>query len=94
MFDTGNVVVNGIQLMTVVFGLTEFIKDSFNLTGKKVTFLAASLGVALYVLYGLIGILPEPYGQVVTMIVTSVTFGLTASGYYKFAAARLPKTVE
>ena len=60
-------------------------------TLEKVTFLAASLGVLVFVAYQLIGIVPEPYGQVVTIVFTSVTFGLSASGYYKFVAKRLPK---
>ncbi len=92
MFEAESFVVSGVQLIALVFGLTEFIKDFFSMDGKKVTALAASLGVIIFVLYRLIGIIPEPYGQVVSIVFTSATFGLSASGYYKFAASRLPKS--
>lgn len=90
-FDPSAVVVGGVSLMIVVFGLTEFIKDAFSMSGKPVTLLAAGLGALVMVLYALIGIIPDPYGQVVDILFKSVTFGLSASGYYKFAAARVTK---
>jgi len=92
MFDFENIALQGIPLMAMVFGLVEFLKYSFDLTGKKVTVLAASLGAVIFVLFQLITILPEPFGQIITVVFTSVTFGLSASGYYKFVAARVPKT--
>lgn len=94
MFDVESFAVGGVQLIALVFGLTEFLKGAFNWDGKKVTFLAASLGVVVFVAYQLIGIVPEPYGQIVTIVFTSVTFGLSASGYYKFFAKRIPAAEE
>ena len=91
MFDPASVVVGGVSLMVVVFGLTEFFKDLFNMSGKRVTVMAALLGAVVMVVYSLIGIVPEPFGQVVDIFFKSVTVGLSASGYYKFGAARLPK---
>jgi len=90
MFDPQAFAVNGIQLMALVFGLTQFIKEAFGWDGKKVTFLAASLGVLVMVAYQLITIVPAPYEQVLNIIFTSASFGLAASGYYKFVSERLP----
>lgn len=91
MFDPEAFAINGIQLMALVFGLTQFIKELLGWSGQKVTILAASLGVLVMVAYQLIGIAPDPYEQILNIIFTSVSFGLAASGYYKFAAERLPK---
>lgn len=91
MFDPSKFVVSGISLLAVVFGLVEFIKTNFHLEGKKVTVLAAGLGVVLAVLYQLQTVLPAPYSQVYEIVIVSVTFGLSASGYYKFINSRLPR---
>ena len=93
-FDASSFMVGGVQLIALAFGLVQFIKEAFNLSGKKVTFLSAALGAVVFVLFQLIGILPEPYAQVVEILFSSVAFGLSASGYYKFFAARLPETTE
>lgn len=90
-FDPQSFVVGGVSLIALVFGLTEFFKDLFNLSGKRVTVLAAIMGAVVLVAYQLIGIVPEPYGQVAQIFFTSLAFGLSASGFYKFGAARLPK---
>lgn len=90
MFDVGGVMIGGIQVIAIVFGLTEFLKNLLNLDGKKVTALAALLGAVLMGLYQLIGIAPEPYSQVLNILFLSVAFGLSASGYYKFIDKRAP----
>lgn len=89
-FDPSTYVVAGISLIALVFGLTEFIKDAANLHGKAVTILAASLGAVLMALYQLQAVLPAPFAQVFGIVVLSLTFGLSASGYYKFVDKRLP----
>ena len=61
MFDPTSFEVNGIALIVVVFGLTEFLKSLLSIDGKKVTVLAASLGAALMVLYQLQSFLAAPY---------------------------------
>lgn len=88
MFDPNSYVVGGVTLIAVVFGLVEWLKHVLGWEGKKVTVLAAMLGAALMVLFQLQNILPAPYGQVYEMFVVSITFGLSASGYYKFIDAR------
>jgi prepilin signal peptidase PulO-like enzyme (type II secretory pathway) len=74
-----------------VFGLTQFVKELLGWSGQKVTVLAALMGALVMVSFQLIGIVPDPYGQVVEIFYASVAFGLSASGYYKFIAERLPK---
>ncbi len=84
MFDPTTFAVGGVQLIALVFGLVQFIKENAGMEGKKVTLLAAGLGAAIMVIYQLIGIVPEPYGQIVEIVFNSSAFGLSASGYYKF----------
>lgn len=91
MFDASSFVVGGVSLIAVVFGLTEFIKSWFKWEGQKVTVLAASLGAVIMIVYQLISVIPAPYEQVVTIVFSSLAFGLSASGFYKYAAERLPK---
>lgn len=94
MFDPNVFEVQGVALIALVFGLVEFIKNMLDWSGKRVTLLAASLGVVLYVLYRLLEIVPEPYGQILGIGLGSLAFGLSASGYYKFLNQRLPKPGE
>lgn len=91
MFDVESFVVGGVQLIALVFGLTEFIKTLLGWDGKKVTVLAGALGAVVMILYQLIGVVPEPYGQVLQIVFASLAFGLSASGYYKFIDKRLPE---
>ena len=90
-FDPNTYVVGGISLMALVFGLVEWLKNALGWEGKRVTVLAAALGVLLMVTYQLQELIPAPYSDIYEMIVVSVTFGLAASGYYKFVSARLPE---
>jgi len=94
MFDPEAFAVGGIQLIALVFGLTQFIKELLGWSGQKVTILSASLGAIVMVCYQLIGILPTPYEQVIHIIFSSVAFGMAASGYYKFTSERLPERVD
>ena len=88
MFDVYAITYGGIQLIALVFGLTQFIKEAVGWTGKKVTLLAAGLGILVMVAYQLIDIVAEPYGQILGVVFGSVAFGLSASGYYKFATRK------
>lgn len=89
-FDPQAFSVGGVALIAVVFGLVEFIKNLVPIEGKAVTALSMGMGILVMIVYQLIGIVPEPYGQVVEIVIMSVTFGLTASGYYKFATRNEP----
>ena len=92
MFDPSEVIAFGIPLLLLVFGLVEFFKDLFGLEGKKVTLLAMGMGILVYVPVQLIGLLAAPYELILSIVYSSVAFGLSASGYYKFVAKRVPKT--
>jgi len=83
MFDA-NVLVGGVSLIALVFGLTEFIKNLVGWDGKKVTALAASLGVVFYAISEALVYIPEPWDAVVGSIIGSIAFGLAASGFYKY----------
>jgi hypothetical protein len=85
MFDVQGFAIAGVSLIALVFGLTEFIKSVFDLTGKKVTILSASLGFVIMAVYQGLQYVPEPYEAIVTGIVASLAFGLSASGFFKFA---------
>jgi uncharacterized membrane-anchored protein len=84
MFDPGAINLDGLSLIALVFGLTELVKSVAKLDGTKVTILAALMGAVVMVLYQLIGIVPEPYTQVVQIVFKSIAFGLAASGFYKY----------
>ena len=92
MFEAGDIVAFGIPLLLLVFGLVEFFKDLFSMEGKRVTLLAAGMGILVFVPVQLIGLLAAPYELVLSIVYGSLAFGLSASGYYKFVAKRVPKT--
>ena len=91
MFDPSSFTVNSVSLIALVFGLVEFCKAFFGISGKWVTGLAAVMGLIVMVAYQLVGVVADPYGQILEIVVVSVAFGLSASGFYKFTSARLPK---
>lgn len=91
MFDPNSILVSGMSLLVLVFGVVEVLKDWFSISGKVVTAISAGLGIVFYVIYSLIGILPNPYEQIVTIVFQAVAFGLAASGYYKFISQRTTK---
>ena len=95
MFDPFEAMFGGVQIIAVVFGLVEFIKNMAGLEGKSVTALSAILGAILYAVVQVVGVIPDPTVKLVAEIaIASVTFGLTASGYYKFVNARVPEVDE
>jgi hypothetical protein len=83
MFDA-NLVVGGVSVMALVFGLTEFLKAQLKWDGPKVTWLAAGLGVFLYAAAEAVQYIPDPYNTIVVGVFGSVAFALAASGFYKY----------
>ena len=88
MFDPNTFELGGISLIALVFGLTELLKSWFGWGGKKVTALAASLGVIFMAIFEATQYLPAEYIPVVNSVIAVVAMGLAASGFYKFAADR------
>ncbi len=93
-FDPTIFAIGGISIMAIVFGLTEFIKTLLGWEGKKVTALASCLGAVMMVLYQLQSLLPEPYGKAYLIVMMSLAFGMSASGYYKYGQARAAKKTK
>jgi hypothetical protein len=92
MFDPTTLIVAGVPLMALVFGLVEFLKDVFALEGKKVTLISAVLGLALSIPYQLSQAIPTDFSGWFGVGVIGLAFGLAASGFYKFVAARTAKS--
>lgn len=91
MFDPNSILVGGISLLVVVFGLVNFFKEAFSLTGKPVIVLSAITGAVLFALFEIQALLPPVYAQVYEIIIKSLVGGLAASGYYQYLNERLPK---
>jgi hypothetical protein len=91
MFDATSFVAFGVPLLALVFGLTEFFKSMLGWEGKQVTLLAVGLGILVFVPPELIDLIAEPYEQVLRIVYTGITFALSAAGFYKYGAERIPK---
>lgn len=90
-----DIIVGGISLIAVLFGLVEFAKSVFNLSGRWVTLLSLLLGVVLSLAYSLTQMaLPVDAAGWFTVAIQGLVFGLTASGFYKFVNKRVPEVVE
>lgn len=93
MFDPSQLALAGVNLLVLVFGLVEFFKSLFNLSGKAVTLLSAGMGLVLALIYQVVPLLPDAYEQWINILITSITVGLAASGFYKFTNARMAKNL-
>ena len=94
MLDFSTLLVNGVPLVIVIFGLVEFIK-SFGVTGKIVTAISMALGLGIGICYQIASAgVPVGFGAWFGVVIFGLALGLTASGFYKFADARLPKLDE
>jgi hypothetical protein len=90
MIDFSNLLVDGIPLVMVVFGLVEFVK-SLNLSGKFLTVASLLIGLALGVLYRLSLAIPVTFAGWFSAILFGLALGLVASGFYNFIDSRFPK---
>jgi hypothetical protein len=83
--------VGGIPLMIVIFGLVEFSK-SLGLTGRGLTVFSLLLGLAFGIACQLATAgLPSGFGGWFVVVVYGLALGLVTSGFYDFADSRLPK---
>ena len=91
MYDISTLLVNGLPLSAVVFGLVEFIK-SFGLRGHWLTIISMLLGLLFGVSYQIANAgLPVSFASWFAVAVFGIMLGLVASGYYKFISTRTPK---
>ena len=79
-----SLVVNGVSLMALVFGLVEFLKTLLEWEGKKVTILSAVIAFAFAMLFQAISYIPEGVRLWVEFAIYGLSVGMAASGYYKF----------
>jgi hypothetical protein len=91
MSDISTLLVGGVPLVLVIFGLVEFSK-SLGLSGKGLTVFSLVLGLAFGIGYKIaMAGLPTVFGDWFTVVVFGLALGLVASGFYDFADSRLPK---
>jgi hypothetical protein len=90
--DFNQLVVAGIPLIAVIFGLVEFAKR-FGLKGNWLTIFSMVLGVGLGIAYKISesGV-PIGYSNWFGVCIFGLALGLTASGIYDFADSRTVKT--
>ena len=91
MTDFNTLLVGGIPLIVVVFGLVEFIK-SLGLKGRVLTITSLVLGLIFGMAYQIAQAgTPAGFAGWFTALVFGLAIGLTASGFYKFIDARAPE---
>jgi len=76
----------GVGVLVMVFGLTQFFKTLFNMEGKAVTGLAMGMGLLAVAGVELLQFLPEQAIPIAEAVYRTIAAGLTAAGFYKFAA--------
>jgi len=90
MDNLSQLLVGGIPLVIVIFGLVEFAK-SFGLQGKLVTLLSMLLGVIFGICYKIAAAgLPAGFAGWFIVVVFGLALGLVTSGFYKFIDNRMP----
>ena len=91
MSDFTSLLVGGIPLMIVIFGLVEFSK-SLGLTGKALTVFSLILGLLFGIAYQIAASgVPVGFAGWFGILVYGLALGLVTSGFYDFADSRLPK---
>jgi hypothetical protein len=91
MTDLTQLLVGGVPLVLVIFGLVEFSK-SLGLSGKWLTIFSLLLGLAFGFAYKIAEAgVPTAFSGWFVMIVFGLALGLITSGFYDFADKRFPK---
>jgi len=90
MQDFSSLLIGGIPLIAVIFGLVEFLKV-FGLKGRILTVVSLLLGVVFGIIYKLSLALPFDFASWLAVIVFGLAIGLTTSGIYDFLNVRFPK---
>ena len=81
MVDIFSAGLGGISLIVVVIGLTQLLKDAFNLQGNTVRLVAVAVGVVVMLLYELQNVIADPYTQIYQIAFYSLAFGLGTGGF-------------
>ncbi len=92
MSDLTSLLVGGIPLVVVIFGLVEFSK-SLGLKGLGLTIFSLLLGLAFGIAYKISGSgMPVGFSGWFAVSIFGLAMGLITSGLYDFANQRLSKT--
>ena len=92
MTDLTTLLVGGIPLLVIIFGLVEFSK-TFGLKGQWLTAFSLFLGLLLGIAYKLATeAMPTNFAGWFTVIIFGLALGLTTSGFYNFLDSRTSKT--
>ena len=90
MTDISTLLIGGIPLLVVIFGLVEFSK-SLGLAGRWLTVFSLLLGLAFGVAFRIATTgVPFDFPGWFTVVIFGLALGLTTSGFYKFVDARMP----
>jgi hypothetical protein len=93
MTDFTQLLIGGIPLLAVIFGLVEFIK-SFGLKGNWLTVTSLLLGLAFGIAYRFaVDGVPLGFAAWFAVIIFGLCLGLITSGFYDFANKRFPKVI-
>jgi hypothetical protein len=91
MTDFTQLLVGGIPLLVVIFGLVEFIK-SFGLKDRWLTLVSLLLGLVFGIMYQVAeNNVPQSFSAWFTVIIFGLALGLITSGFYDFANKRFPR---
>jgi hypothetical protein len=90
MTDFTSLLIDGIPLVLVIFGLVEFIKH-MGMTGKLLTAISLLLGLIFGLAYRLTLAMPQGFADWFSAVIFGLALGLVASGFYNFADSRWPK---
>jgi len=90
MQNFSSLLIGGIPLIAVIFGLVEFLKV-FGLKGRILTLASLLLGVVFGILYKLSLAMPLDFASWLAVIVFGLALGLTTSGIYDFLDDHFPK---
>jgi hypothetical protein len=90
MIDLTQLLVGGVPLLIVIFGLVEFSK-SMGLKGRPLTVLSLVLGIIFGLAYQFSIQIPVGFAAWFAVVVFGLALGLVTSGFYDFANDRFPK---
>jgi hypothetical protein len=89
--NLSDLLINGVPLLIIVFGLVEFIKK-LGVSGNALTVISMLIGVFLGICYQ-VSQLNTTFGLWFGIVAFGILIGLAASGIYSFANARFPSLV-
>ena len=94
MTDFTQLLVGGIPLLLVIFGLVEFAK-ALGLTGRWLTVTSLLLGLAFGIAYRFaVDGTPVGFASWFVVVFFGLALGLVASGFYDFANKRFPRVMS